>query len=221
MIYFFLSLFQVASAAACEFSVKSLQDWQVQTIAIDSGKRCLLKLTPKHAKEAHRKYIFNDEGMAMVFVDNPKGSSTKNTASFGFFLLPTSGEVPQLVSEDPLVIKDSAGVEWRLVGGILTPQNCRSSFSKDVNVEDKNGFSIASCDGKFVLRNGYMLGEQAITDKKRNTEITGPNLKNCKLKNSEIFDYSEGKFEVRMKAGSQEKWTGLLRSKKACVDLVE
>lgn len=204
-------------AHACVDDVYSTDKHTMQSMSLDGGKLCTLRVSPRDFSKTHRKFLMNNQGMVMVFIDKPKGSAS-NTGSHTYHIVPVSGE-PKIVKGDNAFFKDAAGTEWKHNGSEWKPTSCDVVVGTMPSLENQGAYDIKQCDSHFVIDSGFLRGENPIKNKERSSKIIGENGESCTVKNSKIFEYKNGEAKLKLQTSSDIK--SFLRLIPACAHLLE
>lgn len=205
-------------AAACVDEVYSSDKHTLQTMSLDGGKRCTLRVSPRDISKTQRKFILNNNGLVMVFIDQPRGTA-RNTGSHTYHIVPVANEPGFTKGERP-TFKDSSGLEWHHNRKEWMPHGCEVTVGDAPSLENKGAYKITRCEDRFVIDSGFLRGETAIRQKDRTSTIIGPNGKTCTVTNAKIFDYAD-KDEPKPKLRSSSEIKSFLRLIPACAHLLE
>lgn len=205
-------------AAACVDEVYSSDKHTLQTMSLDGGRLCSLRVSPRDISKTQRKFIMNSNGLVMVFIDQPRGTA-RNTGSHTYHIVPVMNEPGFTKGEHP-TFKDSSGLEWQHQRREWMPSGCEVTVSDVPSLENKGAYQIAHCEERFVIDSGFLRGETAIRQKDRGSIIRGPNGKTCVVTNAKIFDYAD-KDEPKPKLRSSSEIKSFLRLIPACAHLLE
>ena len=205
-------------ANACVDDVTSTDRHTLQTMSLDRGALCTLRVSPRDISQTQRKFILNNHGMVMVFVDKPKGT-VSNTGSRTYHIVPVSG-APKVLRGDQPYFKDSSGMEWKLRSKEWKPESCDVSIGSSPTLENQGAYDILKCEDRFVIDSGFMRGTTSIRRKNGTSKIIGPSGVNCTVPNSKIFDYTD-KDEVKLKLQTSSQIKSFVRLIPACATMLD
>jgi hypothetical protein len=165
---------------------------QIQGVIGIDQLNCMLIVSPTNPKNLiYRSYIFDSTGSFLVFNSLGDGPEATQTGARLFFLFPRSHTLSYKINSNNIQISTNSGEIFTFDAnkyGIKSISNSKFSESEEVNTTNNGGVEFLEFP-HLLLDAGFMIGNDPRSDHKNNSLIS-LNEKKCKIKNTEIFDYS-------------------------------
>jgi len=185
--------------AGCVDARRVVDQVRAQSIWNAESGVCMVSVDPFTTHDlVYRGFLFNEDGLMMVFNSFGDGPDSESTGARDFYLFPRrAGQVPP-------AFRPGQGntLDVRLAGGrVMTFEgkdvSVRSLEDAEISVDPKvspgneGGVEIRILRG-LLLDCGFRLGGQPESVASRTSVFRDPKGRSCKVENREIFAYQEG-----------------------------
>jgi hypothetical protein len=179
-------------------NAKASSSWDPQ------AQSCLLGIDPQDALSLiYRSYLFNEQGLLMVFNSYGDGPDSQMTGARDFYFFPRR-QMP--VFRDP----GNGTIEVRLPNGdqavfsgkdasIVSMGRADVKVAPEVSPDNRGGVELTLRQG-IVLDCGFAIGNQPETRPQGSSVFKDAKGHSCTVKNNEVFSYfSDGNIAIRFK----------------------
>lgn len=214
-IAFFLTLFLTTAAWAnscksddqansecCDF-FKSKNHTKTSRISTLDQSVCTVSVYNGNSDTSYRRFGFASDGQVSIFMQ-PGGNKQKLNSSQSYLIFPF-GEIPVVKynADEKLNIKSGSGQLWTFNTQNSLPialEGCKLSVSPNFSLRD-SGIKIQSCENHLVIETPVEVGGEYIAYPEKTLTVRDPNLKSCRIKNSDIYEYKKTGSSFRDKLG--------------------
>ena len=190
----FLSSAHTATAA-CKDKYEVINGTQVQMINGKDG--CLMSVHPRDAFQTliYRDFLFDEDGLFMVFNSYGPGDESKTTAAREFRFFPR-GKRDMTYSHDAATSRLSVTTPSGKVfvfnsqkGILVSISGSKITQDYNINPNNKGGIEIVSNDG-LLLDGGFTVGQSPSQNPKRKLTFRDTRGQECQLANGDVYRYS-------------------------------
>ncbi len=184
-----------AASAACTEKYEIFNGTQVQVI--DGQYTCYLTIHPRDAFQTliYRDFLFDDDGLFMVFNSYGPGDESKTTAAREFRFFPR-GQGNLSYSHDPATQRLSVTTPSGKVfvfdsqkAVLISVSGSQITQDYSVNPNNRGGIEFAKNDG-LMLDGGFTIGKSPSQSSKGKIVFKDADARQCQLANGDVYRYT-------------------------------
>lgn len=166
------------------------------------GNTCWLSVNPDGRRLVYRNYLFDQDGLMMVFNSYGNGSNTTHTGARVFYFLPVYPLAPTVFfNQDHALVTTSANYHL-----IMDTQSGRWTQVSDGQIKEdsrirrdnRGGVELSSFKNILLLDAGFTLGRDPRWNSQNSSRLVDKNNQSCDIKNELIYKYdSQGDIQMR------------------------
>jgi hypothetical protein len=214
--------FSINAYSQCVESRQIVGNTQATSMSGSDEKTCMVTLDPMDITDlVYRSYLFNQDGLLMVFNSFGDGQISKKTGSRDFYFFPRKHDPTFDITEDGSIEVNQASGRTAILDPdafrLLSISGAQIKISEQVRPDNAGGVEITPTEG-LVLDCGFALGQQPEVRRNSKSVFKDSHGAKCEVKNSEVFSYAPDG-DVAIRWSEDEGLKNFLKSRCKNLDL--
>ncbi|MFP5520740.1 MAG: hypothetical protein ACLGGX_12615 [Bdellovibrionia bacterium] len=182
---------QVKAQTSCPDSRAWRDNVKMNTMTNSTGG-CWLSVMPFNVKNlTYRDFLFDEQGLMMVFASFGEGDDSQTTGAREFYLFPRKNKIPtgKFLENNDLVVTHPSGTEFLFsskTGDVTAMSPGQLKVSSFFDPSEKSGVEILKFEG-ILLDLGFRMGAPPSSLSSGRATFKDTQNNSCVLRNSELF----------------------------------